>query len=167
MRLPAEEIAGSGPGGLVRRANTNSVTAAGSQLSQITCQEYVLKPETAVFQGDVHVQHPEMNWQCETITAQLSSEAKNGRVVAEKNVVFDLTQDQVHGTGNRAVFTFGSAGGSTNSILELTGNPVLTTTNGIFQNQVIVMDLTKKRMVAPGRFRIQGNENAPPLDLRK
>ena len=110
-----------------------------------------------------------MSWQCETIAAQFSSGAKAGRVIAEQDVVFDLNEEKVHGTSDKAVYTFGTTGIVTNDVVVLTGNPMLVTTNAIFQNSnnVIIMDLANQKLVAPGKFRIIGTNNAPATDLLK
>jgi lipopolysaccharide export system protein LptA len=159
MRLPAEQIASSSALTFGNRAATNSAAVPG-MFAEITSHEYTLTPETAFFKGKVRAEHPQMSWQCESITAQFSSGAKTGRVIAEQDVVFDLTEGKVHGTGERAVYTFGSTGVVTNDFVELTGNPTLTTTNGTFQNRVIILDLENQKLVAPGKFRILGTNNA-------
>jgi len=166
MRLPAEQIASPSALSFGKSAVTNAA-AAPQQFAQITSHEYTLTPETALFKGKVRAEHPQMSWQCETITAQFSSAARAGRVTAEQDVVFDLSEEKVHGTSDKAVYTFGVTGNVTNDFVVLTGNPMLVTTNGVFQNSnnVIIMDLAHKTLVAPGKFRIIGTNNASGTDL--
>ena len=169
MRLPAEEIASSSALNLGKLPATNSIPAD-RPFAEVSSDEYTLSPEAAFFSGNVRAEHPQMKWQCESVAAHFSTAEKIGRVVADRDVVFDLVQEKMkmHGTGNHAVYTFGSNASITNDFLELTGNPTLTTTNGIFRNSIIILDLANQRMVAPGRFQIEGAENmAIPNPLKK
>ena len=155
MRLPASELgrpAGFGPGAPAQAGPK----AATRQFAEILCREYTVGPEGAVFRGAVRLDHPQMQWACERITALVPpGSGQINRTVAEQAVVFDLTDDkgqQVHGKGEKAVYTYGSTATVTNEIMELTGHPAtLTTTNFTGQNSIFILDLANHRLGAPGR----------------
>ena len=50
---------------------------------------------------------------------------------------------------------------ATNEVLELTGNPVLQTDKGTFENRVIILDRANNKLMAPGKYRIHG----PAMDV--
>jgi lipopolysaccharide export system protein LptA len=155
MRLPASELgrsAGLGPG-----APAQAGPKAGArQFAEILCREYTVGPEGALFRGAVRLDHPQIQWASERITALVPpGGGRINRTVAEQAVVFDLTDDkgqQVHGTGEKAVYTYGRSATVTNEVMELTGSPAtLTTTNFTGQNSVFILDLANHRLGAPGK----------------
>ena len=100
-----------------------------------------------------------MQLRCETIKAQFPSDKTAARMVAEHDVIFDLTDEKgekVHGTSEKAVYSSVITGNATNNLIELTGNPVLQTTNGTIQNAIIILDLAKHTLLTPGQFKIRG-----------
>ncbi len=155
MRLPASELGRSAVSGSGALAQAGA-KAGTRQFAEILCREYTVGPEGALFRGAVRLDHPQMQWICERITALVPpGGGQINRTVAEQAVVFDLTDDkgqQVHGTGEKAVYTYGSTATVTNEIMALTGSPAtLTTTNFTGQNSVFILDLANHRLGAPGR----------------
>ena len=52
-------------------------------------------------------------------------------------------------------------GTTTNDLVELTGSPMLSTTNGsTFQNSVIILDRANGKIIAPGKYLIRGVQTA-------
>ena len=180
MRLPAQEL-GQTPGDRVRSPGSrvpspeSRVESAGTnRFAEIFAEEYRIKPQEIVFRGKVRMDHPRMQCDCEKLTARaVESGEKVQRIVAERDVVFDLIQEnarkarvndrpqKVHGTGDKAVYSYGITAGATNEVVELTGNPaMLQTTNCAFQNPIIILDCAHEKVVAPGRYQIQGSATA-------
>ena len=191
LRLPANELAqskdpeavavlpGSGPA-----KPTTGEAAAGpgptpvskpkppagtNQFAEIVCQEYTLRPESGWFEGGVQVTHPQMQLSCQT--AQLDfphADNKTQRLIAREAVEFDLLDERgqkIHGTGQKAVYTYSVNAGLTNDSVELTGNPMLTMTNGTFKNQVIILDRARGKLIAPGQYLIRGVAEAGTSNL--
>jgi lipopolysaccharide transport protein LptA len=155
MRLPAGEFGRSAAFGFSAAPLTNS-KAGVNQFAEILSHEYSVEPKGALFQGNVRVTSPQIQWNCGQINVLASpGAARVNRVVAEKAVVFDLTDDKgekVHGAGDKAVYTFGVSGTVTNELMELSGSPaMLTTTNFAGQNEVFMLDLANHRLGAPGK----------------
>jgi lipopolysaccharide transport protein LptA len=163
MRLPANELGQSfaPTPGAAGKSHSQSAT---NQFAQIFSDEYTLKPEAALFQGNVRVDHPQTKLVCEQMTVALGSgDDKTRRVVAEHAVIFDLTGDKgqtYHGKGEKAVYTFNITPTATNELVVLTGNPSLETTNGTFRNSVIVLDRAHNKLLAKGKYQMQGLADA-------
>lgn len=159
MRLPAAEF---GQLAAVPSAASPGVSVGGaaSEFADVFCAEYRVSASGAWFSGGVYISHPQMNWSCETLTVQLPAAGGTiERIVAQDSVSFDLADregQRLHGKGNRAVYTYGVAGGVTNDLVELTGDPVLETTNGVFRNDPILLDRANSRLIAPGQYHIKG-----------
>ncbi|MCX6922101.1 MAG: hypothetical protein NT154_02605 [Verrucomicrobia bacterium] len=161
MKLPASELGHSAVTAMGKSKGGERKTAT-NEFANVYCEQYFLTLESALFQGGVRVEHPQMKWTCEEIT-MLSPPAlgKAGRVmIAEPAVAFDLTDDQgraFHGAGDRAVYTHRITATQTNDIMELTGNPAtLVGTNIIGRNKVITLDLTHHKLLAPGKYYLWG-----------
>jgi|CZKM01.1.fsa_nt_gi lipopolysaccharide export system protein LptA len=161
MEMPANELGQSAVTGLsaTDRAGSKGETNA---LARILSEEYLVAPEQALFRGGVRIEHPHMKWSCEELTLLSPPElGKTGRMfIAEPAVVFDLLDDQgrnLHGTGKRAVCTRRVTATLTNDLMVLTGNPaILETTNLLGRNNIITLDLTSHKLVAPGKYYIRG-----------
>jgi lipopolysaccharide export system protein LptA len=110
--------------------------------------------------GGVYISHPQMAWACEDLTVYLpESGGRIEQIVAEQSVAFDLVDElgrKVKGRGERAVYRYSVVQGVTNNLMELTGSPVLETTNGVFFSQRIILDLANNRLIAPASYRIRG-----------
>jgi lipopolysaccharide export system protein LptA len=104
-----------------------------------------------------------MQWACDKLSVQLP--AAGGQVqsiVAEDAVNFDLTDEKgqkIHGAGEKAVYSYGITATATNDVVELTGNPMLQTTNGVLSNSIIVLDRAHNKLFAPGKYRLVGLAN--------
>jgi lipopolysaccharide export system protein LptA len=155
MRLPADQFGGAAA--LLTATNTG---IASNSFAEIFSEHYSVNPQEALFEGDVLIKHPQMTWRCATLSAQFpSNHIEGARMVAERGVVFDLANPEgatVHGKSEKAVYFTETSAGRTNSFVELTGNPVLETTNGILQNKIIILDIGNQRLVAPGKFKMKG-----------
>ena len=120
--------------------------------------------EIARFNGKVHIQHPQIKLFCNDLTVDLP--AAGGQVtnmVADGAVDFDLINEQgqkIHGTGQKAVYTYGVARAVTNDFVVLTGSPVLVTTNGTFTNSVFILDRANNKIIAPGKYHFGSQERA-------
>ena len=70
--------------------------------------------------------------------------------------LFDVTDDKgqkVHGTGDKAVYSYGVSGIVTNETMVLTGNPALLAgTNFTGTNKVFILDLARHGLGAPGKY---------------
>jgi lipopolysaccharide transport protein LptA len=158
LRLPANE---SGqPTGLTGLAADSKGT---NDYAEVFSQMYELKPQEALFRGDVRLEHPRMSWKCGEVTMQgTSGEAKEQRMVARQSVAFDwLSPDdeKVHGTCDQAVYNYNITAAGTNDTIELTGNPVIETTNGTLRNAVIILDRANNKIYVPGKYKMYGAAN--------
>jgi lipopolysaccharide export system protein LptA len=169
MRLPAAEMArASTTSGSVKIPRTGTAT---NEFTDIFSEDYVLQETNALFTGGVYISHTNMNWVCETMTVNLPPEGgRIDSISAEQGVVFDLlseTGQKVHGTGERALYTFTVGGGITNDVLRLVGNPAtLATTNGSITNRVLVLDLGRDKLLAQGsEWGIRGS--VPGVDTNR
>ncbi len=166
MRLPASEFGAlvTAPAALPTPASiappATPAAGAAPEFADVFCEEYRVSARGAVFSGGVYISHPQMNWSCEMLTVELPATGGTiERIVAQDSVSFDLADRQgqvVHGTGDRAVYLYRVVEGVTNDLVELTGNSVLQTTNGIFRNDPIILDRANSRLIAPGQYHIQG-----------
>src|SRR6266568_229159 len=174
MRLPAEQLGQLvvTPSGLSSPADS---TTRSNQFAEILSEEYSLKSGTAQFREKVRLQHPRMEWACEQLSAQLPAEGQGASsILAERAVVFELTDykgQQIHGRCEQAHYSYTRTATGTNDIVELTGNPILETTNGKVQNRVIILDRVNHFLVAPGEYKITsvaeaGGTNTFPLRLK-
>ncbi len=158
MRFPAAEFVPPAASGPAVPAPALS-SGATNQFAEIFAEEYSLRRETnlltAQFRGGVYVTHPQMNLACESLAVHLPAAGSQvDRIVARQGVIFDLVSDKgekLHGNGEQAVYTYGVTATATNKLVELTGNPSLETTNGVFRNSVILLDLGNSRVIAPGQ----------------
>lgn len=164
MQVPAAELGSQLPGA----AKVAEGSAAGP-VAEITSQEYTVRAESASFEGGVSISHPQMAWSCDSLTLAFPrAPGAVQQIVAENRVVFDLVDDKgqkVRGTGQKAVYRYGVSAAGTNDLVELTGNPVLTTTNGTFRNRVILWDRARNKFYAPGRYVITGT--GPAVDTNR
>ncbi len=158
MSLPASELAQASLASGVGR--TNTLPTLTGQSAQITCAEYRLSPESAFFRDHVRLDHPQMNWACQRLLVQIPpSGGRMDKLVAEDGVTFDLVDghgQKLSGRGEKAVYNYTVTPSATNDLLELTGNPVLQTTNGTFQNPIFLLNLGTGKLVAPGTFKLRG-----------
>jgi lipopolysaccharide export system protein LptA len=163
MRLPANDLGQSFEPSSDAAPTVHSQSAS-NQFAQIFADEYSLKPEAALFQGNVRVDHPRTKLVCEQMTVALGSgNNQTRRVVAERSVVFDLTDEKgqtYRGKGQKAVYTYNITPTATNDLVELTGDPSLETTNGTFRNKIIILDRAHNKLLAPGRYQMQGLADA-------
>jgi lipopolysaccharide export system protein LptA len=167
MRLPADELAGDlGPVSPEDKRKPPPAFGTGT-FAEITCKEYALTTNSASFRGGVLACHPQMEWMCETLVVKSSGAqgSKPDSMLAERNVRFDFENNdgqKVHGTGDKAVYTFGISDTVTNDLLTLTGNPAtLVTTNGTaFNNRIIYNRTTGQLSMPGGQYRIEGQAPA-------
>ena len=173
MRVPANEFGRSPAFGAASAPNARTGTG-GAEFAEVFSRDYTVKPDGALFRGKVRLEHPQMQWTCGQVEALAPHGAsKTNHVVAEGAVVFDVTDDKgqkVHGTGDKAVYSYGVSGVVTNETMVLTGNPAeLTGTNFTGQNSVFVLDLARHRLGAPGKSKyvVQGlgKSGSSSLDL--
>jgi lipopolysaccharide export system protein LptA len=164
MRLPAREMAGQLAPSTVRMATNQPPQTSTNEFAEIYCEEYTLRQDNSVFLGGVYATHPEMNWSCEKMTVQVPGTGTTN-LIAEQNVVFGLMtqKGEIHGKGDRAVYSFGALRSGTNAgaiinELRLTGAPAfLNSTNGTFENPLIIWDRARDKLILPGgAYRIQG-----------
>jgi lipopolysaccharide transport protein LptA len=154
MRLPARELARPTAGATIAMATNNP---GAEQFAQIFSDEYTLRRDSARFFGKVRVVHPQMAWQCEALTVHFTTNSQVDQILGENSVAFTLFDDKgqkINGTGQKAVYSYAVTPTSTNDLVELSGDPVLTTTNGTFKNDVIILDRAHNRLLAPGNYKI-------------
>lgn len=107
----------------VAAAPTNSILRAATEISSDSAN-FDLKSRIAVYIGNVHVKDPQMEMTCAIMTARVPASGRIDSIVAEQNVVIDASDDQgrpIHATGDKAVYTYKVADGSTNETIELSG----------------------------------------------
>ena len=159
LRLPAQafgqDTTSSGPAGKLISTNVPAL------LAEISAHEYRLGTNFASFKGGVHVVHPQMSLSSETLDFDLpQSLGRAQTITAQNSVDFDLLDEKgqkVHGTGQKAVYTYSATDAATNDVVELTGNSMLTMTNGSsFRNSIIILDRTNGKLMAPGKYAIHG-----------
>ena len=163
MTLPAAELSSLQiPGSSPETALKPTPGASPATNAVIQSRDYRLNKNGAVFEGGVTIQHPQLTWTCRTLSVALPAKGgKLQRMLAEDDVRFNLQAQPgqtITGEGQRAVYAFHVTPAGTNDLLELTGNPVLTTTNGVFRGNVILLDVTNQRLVAPENYRISAIE---------
>jgi lipopolysaccharide export system protein LptA len=164
MHLPASEMGQSSLSAPGAPAKVNPDPGT-NQFAEIFSDDYTVKQDFARFRKNVRVDHPKMKLACGDLSVTLASEGVSSRkMVAEKAVIFDLTNDKgktVHGTGEKAVYTYTITPTGTNDLIVLTGDPVLETSEGhTFRNSIIILDHAKNKLVAPGKYHLQGLASA-------
>ena len=159
MKLPKAELGQSAFTALGKPTPGES-KATTNEFAEIYSQEYFLTPASALFRGGARIEHPQMKWVCQEMTMlSLPELGKTGRIIiAEPGVVFDVRDDQgrnIHGTGDKAIYTHRITPTLTNDVMELTGNPaVLAATNFVGRNKVITLDLASHTFVASGKYKL-------------
>ncbi len=180
MRLPSGDLVQPGattPALLALNSNPAAVPPPGkappaslapeeNKTAEVFSDNYSLGREQATFSGGVYISHPRMAWACETLTIRMSPEEKKvSGLVARDSVAFDLmvgTGQQIRGRADQASYRYEVTPTGTNDTMELTGNPVLETTNMTFRNSVFIIDRANNTLTAPGRYRLRGT--APGFD---
>jgi lipopolysaccharide export system protein LptA len=162
MRLPASELSQAALTAGGAEAPKPVAKAAQATYADIFAQEYVLRTNDVIFRGGVYITHPQMNWSCETLMAELPH--TGGRIEnlqAEGGVTFELTSEKgkIHGAGDRAVYSYQAPPTQTNDLLRLTGAPasLLTTNNMRIQNELLILDLDNHKLMAPGDYAMHGS----------
>jgi hypothetical protein len=93
------------------------------------------------------------------------------RILAEQGVVFDMVDTngmKVHGTGDKAVYTYKVAAGTTNDQMQLFGAPAMVqTTNQTVQNSVLTLDVARHSLILPPGSDYVVRGTAPALDTNK
>lgn len=164
MQVPAAELGMQLPG-----ASKVTTETGGGAVAEVLSREYTVRAESASFEGGVSISHPQMAWSCDSLTLAFPrAPGAVQQIVAENKVVFDLVDEKgqkVRGTGQKAVYRYGVSATGTNDLVELSGDPVLTTTNGVFRNRIILWDRARNKFYAPGRYLITGT--GPAMDTNR
>lgn len=111
------------------RAQSNSVLPGSApRVTHIDASraDFDLNKRTAVYRGNVRVTDPQMKLTCEWLEADLPQSGHINHIVAETNVVINFTDSKgqaMHATGEKAVYSYSAANGTTNETVTLTGNP--------------------------------------------
>ena len=155
LRLPAEALGAS------ERRSVGASERGKREFADIFAREYRLGTNSAFFQGGVKVIHPQMNLNCKTLSFDVPEGSERAQtMVAQDSVDFDLVDEKgqkIRGTGQRAVYTYNATAAGTNDLVEMTGNAMLTMTNGSsFQNSIIILDRANGKVMAPGKYQIHG-----------
>ena len=154
MKVPASEAGNmAGP--------TEPSAAATNQYAEIFSREYVFRPQIGLFEGEVRLVHPQMTMVCDHMAMHSGAGAEKAQhLTAEHSVIFDLVNtegEKVHGTCQKADYDYSVVDGHTNDTIQLTGDPVLQTTNGSIRNATLILDRTQNKLIAPaapGGYRI-------------
>jgi len=171
MRLPAQEIGENAePKPKVSEESARKDTT--NQFAEIFADDYELTEKQAQFDRNVRIDHPRMKWSCGKMTAFFPPPGeKNQKLVAEENVVFDLSEAasqpdrKVHGKGEKVVYNYNVSPSATNDVMEITGNPVLQTDQGTFENSIIIFDHARNMLIAPGKYKIHGTVMANAIEM--
>jgi lipopolysaccharide export system protein LptA len=161
MRLPGRELTQAADA----RGPLPTPRAAGkptNEWAEVFCEEYTLRPDGVQFRGGVYASHPRMNWACETLTVRLPGAGGQGQsILAEQGVTFDMLDSKgqkMHGTADKAIYTYSVSGGRTNDLLELTGNPAtLQTAATTNRNKVILLDRANNTLRNVGNYSISSS----------
>jgi lipopolysaccharide export system protein LptA len=177
MRLPHDQIAMSTT---TNAPVTATVTnAAAGMFAMVSSDEYEVKRGQADFRGHVRVDDPQMKLTCETVTAVMSETGgKAGRIVAEKNVVIDMPDENGQtnrATGEKVVYTYEVVNGVTNQTAVLTGYPRYDSRDGWLKgnkaDDKIIWDRTNNKFhaegdISSGSYAVVGT-NQPPAAVEK
>ncbi|HVV70120.1 MAG TPA: LptA/OstA family protein [Verrucomicrobiae bacterium] len=155
LRLPAKDLGTPqllGPGtNSLRKPSPKTAT---DQFADVTCRQYTLRPDYALFEQDVRARHPQMNWYCQRLEVR-SYPPKGNILFATGGVDFDFTNEKgqrMRGRGDNVVYTNLVTAALTNDVVYLRGNKaVLFMTNNFgLTNQTIIWDRTRNVVSAPG-----------------
>ena len=122
------QVATSAPTSVdVPAAVTNNISF-GQRKTEIFSEsgQFNLKDRVMVYIDNVRVLDPQMKLTCGIMTVTIPESGRPERIVAERNVVIDGTDNQgkpIHATGGKAVYTYRVANGMTNETVVLTDNP--------------------------------------------
>lgn len=112
--------------------------------------EYEARLNVATYSGHVRVNDPQMEMQCDFLKVKLPpSGGTVQEILAEGHVVLLNKQDQTRATGAKAVYA------AATDLVELTGNPVLETLQGVLTGDVVVFDRAKDRLQARGNVKMK------------
>ena len=166
LRLPAEAFGAAGRGSVGSSERQSVGTSEREErkepeFADIFAREYRLGTNSAFFQGGVRVIHPQMKLNCKTLSFDVPEGTQRAQsMVAQDSVDFDLVDEKgqkIRGIGQKAVYTYNATAAGTNDLVELTGNAMLTMTNGSsFQNSIIILDRANGKVMAPGKYIIHG-----------
>ena len=121
----------------------------------------------ARFQRHVRIVHPQMNWTCDKLGVDSVASEKNFTMLAEGAVNFALSPSNkppVHGACERAEYIHDLTVAPNIDRMEMTGHPVLETTNGVIHNSIIIIDQAKY-IITPGEYEITGKSSALGTNL--
>jgi lipopolysaccharide export system protein LptA len=159
MRLPAQQM-----GAVKDPGAAKIISPAKDEFADVFSDQYTVTKQSAHFEKNVRVDHPLMKWACEDVQAQFpADETAEKTIVATTNVVFTLLSDKgqkMDGTCGKAVYNYQARSGRTNETVRLTDHPAMHTTNGIFLNDVILVDRRQKKIFAPGKYLMRGTAPA-------
>jgi lipopolysaccharide export system protein LptA len=148
-----------------------STNSTALQYAEITSEQYSVTTNSALFNGTVRVTHPRMDWACDRLNVEsASAQARDIKMTAEHAVDFHLVDDQgrsVHGTCDKAVYTYKIASGTTNSTVTLTEHPVLESPEGTVTNSIIILDLVSQVISTPGKYRLYGHAASAGTNVLK
>ena len=118
------------------------------------------KSGLAIYAGHVFVSDPQMKLRCETMRVLLpAGGGKIDNIVAEQNVVIDLTDDKgqtSHATGTKAVYSAKS------DTVELTGDPKIETAQGTLTADLVLLNRNESKLQARGKVKMLLRPGALP-----
>lgn len=117
--------------------------------------EYNSSNKVAIYTGNVrvvdpptHTNEPPTTITCKIMTVKLPLEGgKIESITADGDVVID--QGSSHATGAKAVYK------AVTDFVELSGDPVLVTTNGTLRGDLVILDRRNGKLKATGRVRME------------
>ena len=106
--------------------------------------DFDMNSRTAIYEGDVHADDPQMKLQCAWMMATLPSTGGHiNQIVCKTNVVIDYTDEKGqtnHITSDQAVYHYSVQGSVTNETITFTGNPRMENAQSIITGDPIVWD---------------------------
>ena len=144
-----------------------SQTPKPEEFADLYSEEYSFKPDQARFQRHVRIVHPHMNWTCDKLGVDSTASQKNFTMLAEGSVNFALSASNkppVHGACERAEYIHDLTVDPIIDRMEMTGHPVLETTNGVIHNSIIIIDQARY-IITPGEYEISGKIGALGTNL--
>jgi lipopolysaccharide transport protein LptA len=111
--------------------------------------DFDMNAHRAIYEGNVHVDHPEMKLTSAWLTVDLPESGGHlNHVVAETNVVVDFVNqsgEKYHVTSAKAVYDYKVVGTVTNETVTFTGQPVVTTATSRIESEPMIWDRIKNK----------------------
>jgi lipopolysaccharide transport protein LptA len=130
----------------IATTSSGETNSAGRQKMEIYSDraELDVVKKDVIYIGNVRFIHPQMTMTCQKLSLSSTNESNRPRrIVAERDVVIWAIDDKGRtnrAIGGRAVYSYGTEGGVTNEIVELSVNPQVDTPEVTITGEIIYWD---------------------------